>query len=322
MPPATSRSYSVTINDIPQEESEAKEYFLKYQAELAERFEHKQNVNYLIFQLEYASRYHLQGAVQFKNAVRLAGAKKFFHPHSPHLEACRSEQATIKYCAKEDTKIAGPWEMGTPPGGQGRKKELEACYEEFKKANYDLDVVAEKYPLQFLRYYKGFRELRLNRLRKTFPNDEKPEVYWYWGAAGTGKSYRCRQRAPDAYRLAPPIGTKNVYFYDYNGEPDHIFEDYDGYGGFRWLLVFLSEGRLLCNGCGVGVPVRRTRVFINSDRHPRDIFPNVFSEHPNLWAQLRRRITTIYHVQSFPTGSNNNAVHDPPQSDWESDEIV
>lgn len=267
--------------------------------ELLEKLEKDIRVKYSIYQLERSpttGRLHLQGYLHVRSPCRLSGVKAILGDDTAHIEKAKgSPRDNWIYCSKEESRVDGPWSVGDLPKGKGARSDLEPAYDEFKKSGYDLALLAENHPLVFIKYSRGFKDLRLQLLK--YPNDEKPEVYWYYGPTGTGKSHACRTRAPDAYRLAPPVGTKNLYFYGYNGERDIIFEDYNGYGGYRFLLVFLSEGRLTVNACGYGVPVRRSRVFINSDRHPRDIFPTLFAECPNMYAQLRRRITEIIHLR-------------------------
>lgn len=290
----TSRGWSWTyFIPIDIQESE----FESYARRLLEVYTGDIRVKYVVFQFEKCpstDRVHLQGYIQLRSPSRMPMAKAILTLDGVHLEKSQgTPKDNIAYCSKEESRILGPFETGERPKGSGKRSDLEAALETFERSDHSLEALARAHPIVFIKHARGFRDLKLQLVK--YPNDEKPEVYWYYGPTGTGKSYRCRQRAPDAYRIAPPIGTKNLYFYGYNGETDHIFEDYNGYGGFRWLLVFLSEGRLTVNGSGHGVPVRRTRVFINSDRHPRDVFPTVFAEHPNLWAQLRRRITEIIH---------------------------
>lgn len=265
---------------------------------------------FLIFQRELCprtNRLHWQGFVVFRSSVRQGGCQsKLGLDPKLHCDAAGGTALdNIVYCSKEESRIDGPWEMGERPSGQGSRSDLEKALVDFEKEGESMDALATKHPLVFIKFFRGFRELRAHRLRRAYPNDETPEVYWYWGPTGTSKSFVCRARAPEAYRLEPPIGTKNLYFYGYDGETDIIFEDYDGYGGFRWLLVFLSEGRMQCNASGYGVAVRRTRVFFNSERSPRDTFPTECSSE-NGWAQLRRRITTIFHCTAPYVGGRGS----------------
>lgn len=281
---------------------------------------------YIHFQLERCpdtKRLHFQGFIVLRSSSRIPAVVKLLAGvdlRGSHIENIKgSLRDNIAYCSKDETRLGGPWMAGDRPKGSGFRSDLANAIQTFNASQMSIRTLAKDHPEVFIKFSKGFKELKL--ALTVYPNDEKPEVYWYYGPTGTGKSFRCRERAPDGYRLAPPIGTKNLYFYGYNGETDIIFEDYNGYGGFRWLLVFLSEGRLICNASGHGVAVRRTRVFINSDRHPQRIFPEVFAEHPNLWAQLRRRITTIYHCtvpfgdSSFAEAQNSVAMLDQGSSE-------
>lgn len=75
------------------------------------------HVKWTVYQLEEgeAGTQHIQGVVAFQNAISLAGARAI-HGRA-HWEVCQNIPASIEYCQKEDTRVAGPWVVGTLPAG-------------------------------------------------------------------------------------------------------------------------------------------------------------------------------------------------------------
>jgi len=44
-----------------------------------------------------------------------------FNSHPVHLEVPKNDTASRKYCEKDDTRVDGPWELGTKPDGRNTR---------------------------------------------------------------------------------------------------------------------------------------------------------------------------------------------------------
>lgn len=65
---------------------------------------------------------HYQGFAMLTKVMRFAAIKKELLCDSAHVEKCRgTPQQAWDYCCKEETRIDGPWTVGTRPGGRGSR---------------------------------------------------------------------------------------------------------------------------------------------------------------------------------------------------------
>lgn len=83
----------------------------------------RERIPYAIYQYEQApstGTLHIQGYLYLKHPTTFNGVRGLL-PAGTHIELSRDPEAAIKYCSKEDTRIAGPIEHGKRPVlcGQG-----------------------------------------------------------------------------------------------------------------------------------------------------------------------------------------------------------
>jgi len=182
------------------------------------------SAEYVIGQLERASTLHLQGFVYFKNARSLSAVRLLIP--GAHWEKTRDIQASIKYCSKEDTRVAGPWEHGVRPQ-QGRRSDIEAFTTAVAAGEVrtmrDAALVA---PSMVLRYPTGARVL-LDALNNVPARDKMPIVVYLWGPTGSGKTRRChdfaREIQSDLYVVES--NDRSYRFTGYSGQPVVLFDE-------------------------------------------------------------------------------------------------
>lgn len=104
---APTRGWFFTINNPPALEGESPwEDIAKLRA-----------ITYATYQLEQGENGtpHFQGCIYFAKRIRFNPVKKLLEDafgSIPHIEKCKSVYDSIKYCQKEDTRVAGPWSHG------------------------------------------------------------------------------------------------------------------------------------------------------------------------------------------------------------------
>lgn len=66
-----------------------------------------------------------------------------------HFEKCRSDQASIDYCNKSDTRVEGPISFGEKPMHRNSKQDWDAIWEAAKRG--DLDSIPSEIKIKHYR---------------------------------------------------------------------------------------------------------------------------------------------------------------------------
>lgn len=266
-----------------------------------------EDFKYMVFQYEMGERQtvHIQGYVVFGSRKRLSAVRSSFAPLNPHLEVRRGSHSEAKgYCSKADTRVAGPYEFGDdsgiPEGGRGSRSDLKGVMDMIKGGVCDREI-AEKYPGDWLRYFKGiqasrglFPEVRLKRSWKT-------QVYVFIGDPGAGKSSLVSYMAPNAYEKS----ASNKWFDGYEGHEDVLFDDFNGQW-FPWstLMQVLDRYECYIEVKGSLKPFLAKRVFITSNYAHNKWYDGKYPIHA-----LERRIDFLWYFSMVSvTDSKTGAV--------------
>lgn len=241
---------------------------------------------YICFQGEIGAggTRHLQGLVIFDNPRALAGVKRVIGDRA-HIERMRGtfEQAR-SYCSKEET--ADPTlpfiERGTPPQ-QGARTDLTAVAERIKEGASESQL-ADEFTEAYLKYHRGIA----NAVRIRLPvRSFKTEVFWFYGATGTGKSRAAQELCPDAYWKNPA----HHWWDGYSGTEDVIVDDYRAdFCKFSELLRLFDRYPYQVQVKGGTVNFCSRRIVITTPKHPTDVWYNRTAEDLQ---QLLRRIDIL-----------------------------
>lgn len=205
-------------------------------------------------------RIHLQGFAQTAKRVRMAQLSEL--NKRVHWEHAKDPEAARRYSMKEASRVDGPWELGEwrKPG---RKTTLEdACKLVLEgKSDYEIAQVA---PMQFVRHYKGIRELRIAAKIQGYARDWEPEIWVLFGPSRTGKSWFAKTNWPDAYWKP-----KGPWWDGYNAEETVVLDDFRG----SWFSLtecqqLLDRYPLRVQTKGGTVPMLAKRYIITSNRAP------------------------------------------------------
>lgn len=162
----TSRNYMFTV------------HFADFDAALNARLmELPDRVGYMIWSIEQApltGAIHWQGYMELDDSLRIPAAKRLHELFATaHLEKRNGTQAqAIAYCSKEESHLAGPFELGVPAqAGRKRKSCLDEAIEAIKANPFitqrELDEQFSSATVRFNRALIDFRQ----RLRQTKVDD-------------------------------------------------------------------------------------------------------------------------------------------------------
>lgn len=229
---------------------------------------------------------HIQGFVTFKKDKRLSGVKKI--NERAHWEKAKGTSLQASDYCKKDGDF---YESGTPPK-QGKRTDLEEV-SKLLKEGHAVATVADLFPVQYIRYGRGIRDLALI-CQKPYEHDDVRGM-WYYGRPGTGKSYSARMNTP--FYLKP----QNKWFDGYAGETTIILDDLDEGGKCLGHHLKIWTDRYSCTGETKGgtVHLRHTKFIITSNYMMSELFEG------EILKALTRRFTTR-NFNLFP------AVPQPP----------
>lgn len=235
---------------------------------------------------------HLQGYIELANKKRLTGMKKM--NKYAHWEDRRgTQEQAIKYSSKaEDTTYrSGPFVYGEQKI-QGRRNDIHEFVDLVKRKADDAELITEQ-PEQFLKYHKA-----VDRIRAAFtlPRTEKPEVRWYWGPTGTGKTRSAFEEFPNAYFK----NMSNGKWWDgYAGQDCVILDDMrkDTFK-FHELLRLLDRYPLQVEFKGGSTNFNSPIIIITSCMNPMTLYDTREDVQ-----QLIRRIDKIQEFKSEPEES-------------------
>lgn len=245
------------------------------------------NLRFAIWQLESApstGRLHLQGYLEFEVSMRLSSVKRFLSAESCHLEGRRgTRDQAIAYCRKEESHVAGPWEVGRAHLRPGKRTDIDEVTDLILSGKPLLELVAE-YPVQFVRNHRGFEYVsRSLAFQRQVPwRDVKVMVYW--GESGTGKTRLAFADAGnDIYSL--PQGER-IWFDGYIGQTHLLLDDYYGWIKYGLFLKLLDGYPVPCPVKGGFVPNLWTTVIITSNKPPAEWYSFGLTD------ALKRRLAT------------------------------
>jgi len=245
-------------------------------------------VTYLVYQVERGASgtVHLQGYMEFSRRQDMNRIIKSLK--GIYLEPRMGSQAqAIAYCTKEETRVRGPYEYGTP-----RADKIEI--QDFAKLAIEgrrWEEVCEMAPRFGLMYAKSYQALRAAKVK---PRSEKPTVLWLYGETGAGKTRFAYQNYPEAYWKMPD----NKWWDGYNQEEDVIIDDIraDTFS-FAFLLRLLDRYPLKVEVKGGVQEFVAKNICITCPKRPEELFAEVRED----IGQLMRRIDSchVFHANCF-----------------------
>lgn len=174
------------------------------------------NAQYAVFQLEQCpgtERAHIQGYARFKTAKRNGGMREILEAHFERTQG--DESSNIKYCTKDETRIAGPWTFGDP-ARPGQRSDIPKAIELLEETGRMRDVV------EIATSYQAIRHCEIVLKYKEPKRNWMPIVKWYHGSTGSGKTRAAIEECPEAW-----ISGKNLRWWEaYDAHSEVIVDDF------------------------------------------------------------------------------------------------
>lgn len=247
---------------------------------------------------------HLQGYVEFNVPQRLTALKKF--DGRAHWEAAKGNaEQNVAYCTKTDKEAFTKGERKQ----QGKRNDLAEVRELAASGgmravtlmgNMQQIRVAEK----FLQYHEEARNW-------------VPEVSWFWGPTGTGKSRQARAEASDDLMVK---NDDSKWWSKYDGQADVIIDDFRGsWWPLTRMLALLDRYSCEVEFKGGCREFRPRRIWVTSAYSPEQCYTGT-GEAVN---QLLRRINKITYFPASATEVSvtevGGVILDPPILEYSQD---
>lgn len=218
-------------------------------------------------------RLHFQAYVRFKNSVRLAQVKSIFGS-GVHAELRKgTEMEAIAYCSKLETRKpdTSPFFFGEM-GKQGVRSDLEEIKTMIIQKKSEKEI-AEAHFGDYLRYYKGIREVK--NLFSEEKRNWKMKNIIIWGKPGTGKTWAATKYNPDSWWIKEPT-TK--WWDGYNYQEIVIIDDYDHndptHLNINYMLRLMDRYPMRVECKGSTMEFSSKTIVITANQNPKEWFPN------------------------------------------------
>lgn len=252
---------------------------------------------------------HLQGYAELVSQMSFTTVKPLISARA-HIEPRRgSARQAAGYCKKgtdpgpydqyadRTAEQPGTW-VGWEHGHlshQGRRSDITEPATLIQEGA-PMSQIATDFPVEFVKYHKGFRELR-SLVLPARSLDAMPEVVVLWGATGTGK-------------------TRDAYIKYWPDEPHYVWKPsngswWDGYDGQRKIIIDEFRGQMMwCDLLGLldrneyrapykggFVQIQADKFVITSPMPPDMWYKKVHTDVFDRYPQLTRRLTEVHHYE-------------------------
>lgn len=258
-------------------------------------------LNYLVMQEETGENGtpHLQGYMECHKAMRMRTIKTKMLPHRGfHLEARRGGQAqAIAYCKKTDTRTGRMFEQGTKKRSRGNGAISLII------AGSTMSEVAEAFPAEFVRNYRGLQQLQLiNAPKRTWAM----EIHIFYGLTGTGKSYKAFHDWPEAYTVAWPGASKQWWWPNYQGQETCVMDEFRHQITFGDMIRIMDRYPLQVQSKGGFFNFCSKRLVITTNIDPEDWYVGV--DHRGPYLRRLKEFAKIYDFDAMTRDEEGTPV--------------
>lgn len=252
---------------------------------------YEKHCGYLIYQEEKGEEGtpHLQGYFQLRNKKRAGWLHKQLPEGFWLIYSKGSCRSNVDYVSKSETRVAGPYEFGTPVHA-GQRSDLDDAINLVRDSK-SLDSVISELPGTYVRYHRGLTSLLFGMDK---PRNFKTRVFWYYGSTGTGKSRSVFETNESLYWKP----ATHKWWDNYKGESAVIIDDYRrDFSTFAELLRLFDRYPYIVEYKGGSRHFVSSSLYITTPMSPRETWIGRTEEDI---AQLLRRIDVIRNFDEDP----------------------
>lgn len=258
-----------------------------------------------------SGRVHVQGYIQFANAVRESTLHKLF-PGSWLKEAKGNPQSNLRYCTDATKRVEGgdAFVLGDFPAvTQGRRTDLERFTQELQADGLDAAIQSDptiivRYPRGVLAYHQHLLKQRWNSL----PSYRHQTVWLHVGEAGRGKTRAVFHRAHEQFQQLPYVlfSTSPEWWDGYDGQQVILLDDFYGQLPLNRLLRILDGYPLLLPVKGGHTYNLFSEIHITTNQNWENWYQIIRERDQSevdtgrrLYEALKRRITRVIQYNSL-----------------------
>ncbi len=253
-----------------------------------------EKMEFLLYQEEVgeAGTHHFQGYCEFKTRTVLNTIKAMLGGPTVHIEARRGTQAqAIAYCKKEDSRVDGPYEHGTPKvTAPGKRNDLVAFKDDVMAGKRKRDLIDDHLTV-LAKYPKLYDTLNSKRPER----EETVEVTLLIGPTGLGKTrhvYDMYKGSDDLY--IQPLSNGTTWWDTYDGHKFVLIDDFAGAASHMTLtnlLKLLDRYPSLVPTKGSHTWFFPTHIYVTTNIMPRDWYK--WEKRTEQYKALARRFSHV-----------------------------
>lgn len=252
---------------------------------------------YCKYQVERApttGKIHLQGYLCLSRSLRLAQVKNAYSGRAHWERAYGTIEDNDRYVSKEETRVCGPFELGTrPEGGASKTRARWATVNEMIKDGSDRNTILQEMP-ELAPQVRGIDAL-IEANRKQPLISREVMTYYVYGPTGTGKTHHALHQFPTAYLVRGKY-MEGKSFDQYQDEDTLILDEWSP---LEWPLTLMNslmdkwKCPLACRY--FNKYAHWTRVIITTNFKPEECYVTVFAGQKE---SFKRRLTYIMNLDS------------------------
>lgn len=237
---------------------------------------------------------HLQGYAEFKSSRNFTALQKkipnswlaprnMTQKEGKWIEIKQSSERASEYCKKD-----GDFIEGGQLSEQGSRSDIQLVRDILQDNSSNpmrqVTQVATSYQsIKVAEQYLKYNEVKRNT---------KPEVFWYFGSTGTGKTYKAFEQLEDPYVWNTP-----KWWDGYDAHTELIIDDFrKDFCTFHTLLRILDRYSHQVETKGGMRSLLATKIIITCPYHPREVY--------NTREDIEQLIRRIDYIQEFEPREN------------------
>lgn len=212
----------------------------------------------------------------------------------------KKDPETGKIVSEEKPKgrIDGPWKIGAP-SKPGARTDIEEAYRDAKKGLSRVEML-ENHTTFMIRNHGAWSKYRNDFLTD---RDSTPVVKVYYGKTRCGKSTQAEKEAGPGFHKHTP--NQKCFWSTYDGQDRVIIDEFNGQWPIEYLLGILDCHSFDIELKGGFCKFRATKIWITSQHHPLEWYPNASKEHMEA---LAARIDEVKYFDKQIAGSMKNTI--------------